>query len=152
MPDTIEIGFAIHDDIPVLTEIARRFIAETDWPVTFDAEASQRRFAGAIDSAHADVIVARGPDILAGAIVAVDRDFTAEWWGYLVKFYVLPEHRTPTVALPLLRFCDRWFHDRYCRLAFATATAGLVGGFDILMRRLGYHECGATYAKEFADG
>ncbi len=148
----IEVGFASHQDIVALTEIAEEFIAESSWPVTFDPVATRMRMTGYIDSDLTEVIVVRrGGEILGGAIVAIDRDFTNEWWGYLIKFYVRKDHRRADVALPLARFCVRWFDNRRCKLAFATATAGLVGGFEIMMKRIGFVPCGETFVKEFAE-
>lgn len=147
---TIEVGFASVDDIDDLAAMAQEFIEESDWPVTFDAAATKLRLDGTVESDYAEVLVVRdGRKILGGAIVAIDRDFTNEWFGYLVKFYIRKDHRRADVALPLARFCVRWFDNRRCKLAFATATAGLAGGFEIMMKRIGFAPCGDTFVKEF---
>ena len=138
------------DDMPALLELARIFVKESRLPYEFDREAANRAFWRYLRDGATEVVVAEVGDDLAGAaILAVDMDFTARPLGYLVKYYVLPDHRRTMASRRLLETCMAWFEKHACTDVWATATAGVGEDhqFVALLGKVGFEPVGPTLRK-----
>ena len=136
---------ATAEDLPAMLDIAARFTAESALPYAFSRDAANRTFWHYVHADESEVLLVETVESLAGgAIVAADRDFTEQPFGYLIKFYVLPYHRRTRAARTLIRACVDWFDGRDCADAWATATAGIGedAAFVALLRKAGFAAVG----------
>lgn len=142
---------ATPDDMPAMLAIAKAFTEESALPHGFDRGAANAALWRYLHAAATDVLLVTTHEVPAGgAIVAVDLDFTAQPLGYLVKFYVMPEHRGTTAGRRLIRACVDWFDARACVDCWATATAGIGedGPFIALLGKVGFAPVGPTLRRQ----
>ena len=138
---------ATPEDLPVLLALAETFVAESALGYRFDPASAERAFWLHMVEPSADVLLVDGDGgVAALAIVATDDHFTAEPIGYLVKFYVMPDARGTGVGRALIDACVRWFDERTCVDAWATATAGIGQdrAFVALLGKVGFSPVGPT--------
>ena len=144
---------AVETDIPQLCEIARAFIEESRYGWSYSPEVSCNTWQRYIDADDIAVLVAdRRGELLGGAVVAHERDFTAQRIGYVIKFYILPEHRKTRAAFLIAAKMNEWFDHHLCWAAFATSTANIgpseTESYTKLMQRSGFENCGPTLMRK----
>jgi GNAT superfamily N-acetyltransferase len=153
-PDAI-VRPAIEDDIPNLYDMCRRFIAETELPLTLSESGTIETFAKAIHRPSAILVVWESQDVLGGMVLGyVEKDFCEESCAYINKFYVEREFRGLGVSDELLAAFDAEALDRGAKVSFASATAGMGPTVEKLYVRLferrGYNVLGRVLVKELA--
>lgn len=124
-----------------IANACKKFIEETEYPITYSEENTLRTLRGMLNHTDTELIVDYSGDTFNGyAVVQVTDEFHNELFGYLSKFYVLPERRHTRAALRLMQEAVNWFDFRQCVCSFATATAGIGrdNTFIKLLSRFGY--------------
>ncbi len=88
----------------------------------------------------------RNDKLAAVAFCQLDDLFMVNTFGYIVKFYVMPEARGTTAARELMQEITDWFDEQGVTDSFSTATAniGLNKHYVNLLRKFGYTECGVA--------
>lgn len=144
----ISIRTAEADDAPAILSLSEAFIHESDWGLSFDRDHAWGRIWSHIHDDSTDYVTAWDGDLLAGVChVGTDRDYTQETLGYVIKFYVMPEHRGTPVSRALMSAAMEWFEARDCRFVFATSTAGVGASGQLyknMMGKFGFADCGPT--------
>ena len=123
-------------------EMARLFIEESGWGLTYNEEHAKRTFAAyQADDNTAFVITRKDNELIAGGIVTLDYMAHDEPFGYLVKFYVKPEHRNGKVSMELIRACNKWFDENGAVACFSAPMAKIKDkAAEMLMERSGYNK------------
>lgn len=117
------------------------FIEESDYPIQYSQHNTLMTLQNIVTDIDSDIVVDYTNDVLNGfAIVQRTDEYHEEYFGYLNKFYILPEKRITRAPFRLLGECIKWFDKQDCVVSFATATAGIGkdDAFIKLMSRFGY--------------
>ncbi len=135
------------DDLHDLVHMAAYFTAESAWGVTFNAEKARAHLRLYLMTPGFDVLIAKdGGKLVGGAMVAVAHEFQKQPFGYVGKFYLMPEARSMTIANLLINAMKEWFAAYDVSHIFVTATAGLTEreqrAFILLMKRAKFKESG----------
>lgn len=140
---------ALPSDLDALCEIAKTFIGETSYDVTYSGLNSRSHLWQYIATPSADVIIVTSDEddvILGGVMLAASVEFQLMPFCYISKFYVAPEARRSLVARQLMESAIKWAADMTCSDIFSTATAGLSPTeqrlFINLMKRYGFNDAG----------
>ena len=108
---------------------------------------SKRHLQNLVSSGEGDIlIVYRGITPVAVATVTYDSEHQEERFGYILKFYVVPEARKSEAGRVLTRELTQWFDERQCHDSFVTSTA-MIGQnklFENLMAKSGYRLVGGA--------
>lgn len=140
-------------DLPSLIPLARRFVDETELPLTFDASSSASYMVGAMESEEFIFLVEEDNGIISGAIIgAVDKDFCKETCAYITKMYVEKEFRGLGTSRALVEAFQEEAKKLGASLVFSAATAGMGDRVEKLYVRLfqryGYNVLGRVLVKE----
>lgn len=126
-----------------ISDIARAcslFINESNYPIDYSDENTQYTLWSMFSDVDTALLVNYTDDVFNGfAIVQRTDEFHKQYFGYLSKFYILPERRKTRAALLLMQEAVDWF-DTKCVVSFATATAGIGNdeGFIKLCKKFDY--------------
>jgi GNAT superfamily N-acetyltransferase len=143
---------AIAEDLEPMCNLARRFVAETNMPLTFDYDATRALFWGAIHDEESIFIVAVEDGIIAGVIMGyVEKDFCVEYSAYITKLYIEKEFRGLVGAKHLIAAFEEKVKGR-ASLIYASATAGIDDRieklFVNLFQKSGYSVLGRILLKD----
>mgnify|MGYP003144476213 CR=1 FL=1 len=143
---------AVQSDVPELVEMAETFIEESAYEIEFDVTNSAYHYMNYILSPGGDVLVAKQDGAMVGGVmVASSTEFQKKPFGYVGKFYVIPEARRGTASRSLIAAMLDWFTLQDVSHVFVTATAGLEErdqrAFILLMKRSGFVEEGPVMYK-----
>ena len=122
--------------------LCERFLEESEYDLEFckdHALLTYYAYKGADDAGF--IAIRDKVGVLQGAALVVADYFAhARPFGYVVKFYVLPEYRGGMVAAKLIKGCNKWFDERGTIADFATPLAKIGDNNKALglLRRLGY--------------
>lgn len=134
----------------VLTGV-QTFIEETKYGVSYSPSESLSYLWRLYNDPDTAIFVEYREDTFSGfAIVSRDREFQNEYFGFLSKFYVMPNARGTETARNLIRQCTTWFDASECIFSFASAT-GNVGEdklFINLLLKFGYKILGTTLTRK----
>ena len=144
---------AVADDLNGLCSLAKRFIAEADFGLTYSEDASRRTFWGAIQSDEIISLVWESEGALGGVVLGlVESDFYFERIAYMLKFYVEKEFRGLGVSRELVKAFDIEAARKGAKRSFTSATAGMGERVEKLYVRLfekhGYNVLGRVLVKE----
>lgn len=134
-------------------EVVKTFMEEMEWPLVYNAALTTQTYANYLNDPDSEFIVERVDGKVAGiGIVTLDFFSHSQPFGYIVKFYVMPEHRGSIVAGKLMRRMTQWFDQRGTVADFATPLAK-IGDNDKalnLLRKFGYtNEALQLYRENF---
>ena len=92
--------------------------------------------------------------LAAVAFCQLDNLFMVNTFGYIVKFYVMPEARGTTAARELMQEITDWFDAQGVTDSFSTATANIGRNqhYINLLRKFGYSECGVALHRKKTNG
>lgn len=127
-----------------ISDIARAcsiFISESMYPIEYSSENTLSTLWAMYNDPDTELLVDYTGDKFNGfAIVQRTNEFHKQFFGYLGKFYILPERRLSRGAYRLIGEATRWFDQQECVVSFATATAGIGrdDSFVKLLTRFGY--------------
>lgn len=144
-----------YDLVRQCIEVGRKFVEETELPVTFSRDHIYERLSTAFYSEYGDLIlVIDGKEVLGAAVVYAVADYHPEKFGYVEKMFILPERRGVGAGRVLAEKVSQWFDDAQCVSSFATSTAGIgaTGLFKNLMAKYGYEDYGPTLMRENSNG
>lgn len=117
------------------------FVKESMYPIEYSEYNTLHTLMSMYNDLNTDILVDYSDGVLNGfAIVQRTDEFHNEYFGYLSKFYILPDRRGARAAFRLAGECVRWFDEKGCVVSFATATAG-IGKDDVFIKlfsRFGY--------------
>ena len=95
---------AVADDLYPLCEMARRFVNETNLPLTFDEELTRGTFWVAINDDDSILLLDDQDGVLTGAIMGyMERDFCKEYSAYITKLFIEKEFRGLHVSIDLIK-------------------------------------------------
>ena len=142
---------ATPEDFVPLCNMARRFVGETNLPVTFDEELTRQTLWGAINDEGSILLVADHDGVLTGAIMGyMERDFCKEYSAYITKLYIEKEFRGLKVSMDLIRAFE--IETKEAVLLFTSATAGMGERVEKmyvhLFEHAGYSVLGRILVKE----
>jgi GNAT superfamily N-acetyltransferase len=104
----------------------KSFIEESNYPITYnEANSLDWLFRIQQDPDSALIVNYREDKFSGFAIVTRETEAHTEFFGYLVKFYVMPSARGTGVSRAIVREMVDWFDTHDCVVSFATATAGI---------------------------
>lgn len=134
--------------VPDVSLLAKTFIEESNYNLTYSIENSLSYFGSVIEDENQEAIVAVNSNdkVVGGVIVAKVTEWHVESFGYLLKMYVHPDYRNTSAAAKLLKAACKWFDERNCVQCFATSTANIDRdkAFESLMSRYGFYPAGPT--------
>lgn len=105
---------------------ASAFIKESNYNILYNERNTINSFYNIIEAEDADLILDYTESTLNGlAIVQRTNEFHSEYFGYLNKFYVLPDRRSTRAAFRLMQECVDWFDTMQCKYVFTSATGGI---------------------------
>ena len=130
-----------------MIEISRRFVAETSYEVTFDESMARHHLGTYLSVPHLCILLGEQNGIIVGgAMLALSYEFQSKPFGYVSKFFVLPEGRGLGIGRALVDAMLHWFTEKGASHVFVTATAGLSDLqqrlFVSLMKRHGFTDSG----------
>lgn len=139
------------DDLYPLCEMARRFVNETNLPLTFDEELTRDTFWNAINDDNSILLVDDQNGVLAGAIMGyMERDFCKEYSAYITKLYIEKEFRGLKISMDLIKAFEE--ETKNAKLLFTSATAGMGERIEKLyvhlFKHAGYSVLGRILVKE----
>jgi GNAT superfamily N-acetyltransferase len=117
------------------------FVKESMYPIEYNEYNTLNTLHSMFNDLDTDILVDYSDDVLNGfAIVQRTDEFHTEYFGYLGKFYILPDRRGARAAFRLAGEVVNWFDQKGCVVSFATATAGIGkdDAFIKLLSRFGY--------------
>lgn len=117
------------------------FINESDYPIKYSDTNTTETLWLMFNDFDTGLLVDYTEDTFNGfSIVSKTNEFHEEYFGYLNKFYVLPNRRNTRAAFKLIAEAVKWFDDNECVVSFATATAGIGNdkAFIKLLTKFGY--------------
>lgn len=130
------------NDLPNLVDIAKEFMAETNWGWTFNEDFSLESFYKSIIHPECDVVLclSDGNELLGAAIVAIENDFQVESVGDILEFYISAKARGTGAGRELLSSMCKWFDSRKCVNVFVKATANIGNdqAFINLFKKFGF--------------
>ncbi|MCH8330637.1 MAG: hypothetical protein IH946_04540 [Bacteroidetes bacterium] len=131
--------------------MARRFVSETNLPLTFDEELTRDILWNAINDDNSILLVDDQDGVLAGAIMGyMDTDFCKEYSAYITKLFIEKEFRGFRVSMDLIRAFEE--ETKNAKLLFTSATAGMGERIEKLyvhlFRKAGYSVLGRILVKE----
>ena len=130
-----------------IVQMAKEFIEESHYGVTFDYDIAYERITEAIHHPDGDVIYIKdGDEVAAACKVWAVADWQKEKFGYVEKFYVRQPYRAKGYSRLLAQEMAEWFDHRGCVCSFATATANIGNNrlFANLLAKYAYQPCGDT--------
>jgi len=117
------------------------FVKESMYPIEYSEYNTLNTLMSMYNDIDTGLLVDYSDNVFNGfAIVQRTDEFHEQYFGYLSKFYVLPDRRSARAAIRLAEEAVQWFDDKSCVVSFATATAGIGRdeAFIRLMSRVGY--------------
>lgn len=141
-------------DLNDLCDMASRFVAETELPLTYDPERTRNTFWVAINNPDVILLVDDVDGVLAGAVMgAVEEDeFCEESCAYLTKLYCEKEFRGLGGARALASAFDVAARNAGASIVFASSTAGMGERVETLyvrlFERIGYTVLGRVLVKQ----
>lgn len=147
------VRLATIDDVPSLLAMGRRFVAETELPLTFDLENSNKTLHDMLSDDRYVIVVEEYESVLTGGLLGVvERDFCVETCAYIIKMYVDREFRGLGTARALLDTFQSEVKKRDASIVFASSTAGMGDRVEKLyiklFERSGYKVLGRVVCKE----
>ena len=128
----------VHD----LIKAGETFASESSYGIKFSPQNTLNTLWQMFNDPDTTILLDYSDDILNGfAIVQRTNEFHEEYFGYLSKFYVMPDRRRVTRAgKNLTKLAVDWFDSNECYISFATATAeiGRDPAFCRLLSLYGY--------------
>lgn len=124
-----------------IANACRLFIEESDYPIIYSDSNTLSTLWRMFSDPDTGLFVDYTDGKLNGfAITHRVDEFHEQFFGYLSKFYVLPDRRGSRAGFRLMDEVTEWFDFRDCVVSFATATAGIGkdDAFIKLMQRFGY--------------
>ncbi|MEQ9487475.1 MAG: GNAT family N-acetyltransferase [Alphaproteobacteria bacterium] len=139
-------------DLGFCHDCARLFSEETQYPVLYDAQTSQRTFWAYINDPLRDILIAEADGIpLGGVMLVCSHEFSERPFCYIVKLFVLPLARGSTAGRLLMQATADWAAKAGCSHIFANAGASISARHDSvagnLYRRCGFADAGAAFVK-----
>lgn len=115
------------NDLPKLVNIAKEFMAETNWGWTFSEENALKSYYTSIVHPECDIVLCLSDEneLLGAAIVAIENDFQVENVGDILEFYISAKARGTGASRELMSSMCKWFDDRKCVRVFVKATANI---------------------------
>jgi GNAT superfamily N-acetyltransferase len=102
------------------------FIQETEYNISYSDHNTMLTLWSMFNDPDTALLVDYTDTELNGfAIVQRTDEFHEQYFGYLSKFYILPNRRQTRSAFRLMDLVVEWFDYRDCVVSFATATAGI---------------------------
>lgn len=124
-------------DVEALVSMMRRFMQETDLPLTFDVLGTRGTIQKGINATQTVMLVWENNDVLGGfAFGTIGNEFSVERCAYVHKFYVEQEFRGLGVSDELLKAFDQVAAAMGAKLSFSSATAGMGEQVEQLYVRL----------------
>lgn len=135
------ITLATLNDIPLLLELAKEHIAESDWDYHYNEQKARASFYKYIMCNETDVLLYEDKG---HAIVAWDDEFHDERLGYILKFYISHSARGKGASRELMKACNEWFDHYGCEETIVTDDFGKNGSkiFKNLAAKYNYHPNG----------
>lgn len=134
--------------------MAKTFTNEASYGFTYSESNSLNYLWSVINDPGSALIVHYIDDKLAAAaIVQKDTSWHVEAFGYMSKFYVMPEFRKTTAARVVMKEVIDWFDAQHCVYSFATVT-GNIGQdpfFKNLLRKFGYEQQGMVMVRKLNE-
>lgn len=131
--------------------MAKTFTEEAAYGFTYSESNSMNYLWAILNDPHSSLIVHYVDDKLAAAaIVQRDNSWHVEHFGYMSKFYVMPEFRKTNAARVVMQETVDWFDVNSCVYSFATVT-GNIGQdpfFRNLLRKFGYEQQGMVMVRK----
>lgn len=113
-------------DVETLVSMMRRFVGETDLPLTFDELGTRAMIEKGITAEHTIMLVWENNDVLGGLVFgSIGSELSVELCAYVHKFYVEQEFRGLGVSDELLKAFDQAAAAMGAQLSFSSATAGM---------------------------
>ena len=110
-------------DIPFLVTRGPAYLREAAAGGTYSPEAAERSFRSMLAQEGYRVLVSDTDGQIDGiAILAVDRAWTAEPWGYIQSFYVDPKMRGVGIGRDLMKAAASFFDAAGCAATYALGT------------------------------
>lgn len=123
------------------------FVNESNYEIEFNERRTRDTLYAYISSEDCGVVLVEHEGALAGfALLALDRDFHNEIFGYIIKFYIREPFRKLGYDRLLAEKCGAWFEQMNVHSVFATATANIGEDklFTNLLKKYGFEELGPT--------
>jgi len=144
---------AVRSDLPILIPMARRFVEESNLPLTFDVNATASYLVSAMKSDNIIILVEADNGVVTGGILgSIDRDFCHELCAYVDKMYVESEFRGLGTARALVEAFQDEAKKLGASIVFASATAGMGDRVEKLyvklFERYGFVTLGRVLYKE----
>ena len=124
-----------------IAKACRTFVNESIYPIEYSEYNTMNTLLGMYEDLDTGLLVDYSDNVFNGfAIVQRTDEFHTQYFGYLSKFYILPDRRGAKAAFRLMQEAVEWFDAKQCVVSFATATAGIGrdGPFIKLISRFGY--------------
>lgn len=102
------------------------FISETSYPIQYNEGNAYKHTLYLLCDPSTSIILNYQDEVFAGfAIVGLDYEFQDKPFGYVSKFYVMPDARGTTAGRELVEEMVDWFDMNQCVCSFATSTANI---------------------------
>lgn len=133
-------------DLGFCHDCARLFSGETRYPVTYDAQTSQKTFWAYLNDPLRAILIADAGGIPVGGVMLVcSHEFADRPFCYIVKLFVVPQARGSAAGRLLMQATADWATKAGCSHVFANAGASISAHLDTLAGNL-YRRCGFTVA------
>ncbi len=133
---------------------AELFINESSYPISYSEENSKEYLWALYNQPDIAIMAKYVGDIFCGwAIIAKEKEFHNEFFGYFMKFYVMPNARGTMVAREMIEEITNWFDKNKCVLSFATPTANIGQNktFINLLKKFDYVYDGYSLTRKLQD-
>lgn len=126
------------------------YINEIPYPITYSEKEATAYTWQLLNHPDSAIIVHLEDDkVVGGAVVMRNKEFYNEYFGYMTKFYVLPEWRGTHVARKVMKEVTDWFDENQCVVSFCTPS-GVAHDkvFSNLVTKFGYRPSGPSLTRK----
>lgn len=130
---------------------AKFFIEESNYDIDYDPEGALEYMWRWFNDPNTAIFVNYQNDKFAGGVICTkSKECHKQYFGYIVKFYVLPTARGTTCGRELMQEATEWFDKNQCVHTFVTSTAQIGEDqlFINLMQKYGYSPVGKSLMRK----
>lgn len=134
-----------------LFNLSKTYAEETQYGINFSVIKGHEFLFNAVHNLDTGLFINIIDSVVTGAVIVHRKqEFTKEYFGFILKFYVMPEYRGTSTARSLMTEAMQWFDKNQVVYSYI-APAGMIGQdklFINLLKKFKYEQGNPTYIRK----